>query len=84
MAETELKEQETELQNAIQKLLFEMIPKDENDKKNALLEIRAGTGGDEAALFANDLFNMYWGFAKQHNWRFEIISQSLSAHGGYK
>src|SRR6185436_7235762 len=61
-----------------------MTPKDPNDEKNILLEIRAGTGGDEAALFAGDLFRMYSRFAERQGWRLEIMSQSVGDAGGIK
>ena len=61
-----------------------LIPKDEADSKNAILEVRAGTGGDEAALFASDLFNMYRRYAEQHSWRFEPLEVSENDLGGYK
>jgi len=65
----------------IQKML---LPKDPNDEKNLFLEIRAGTGGDESALFAGDLFRMYSRFAERNGWHVEIISESLGDAGGYK
>jgi peptide chain release factor 1 len=71
---SELEEQLTEL----------LMPKDPNDDKNALLEIRAGTGGDEAALFAGDLFRMYSRFAELQGWTIEPLSSSESAAGGFK
>jgi peptide chain release factor 1 len=84
MAEEELEtaraRQET-LELELQKLL---LPKDPNDNKNIFLEIRAGTGGDEAALFAGDLLKMYSKYAEQRGWQVEIISESLGEHGGYK
>src|SRR4051812_12399470 len=61
-----------------------MTPKDPNDEKNILLEIRAGTGGDESALFAGDLFRMYARFAERQGWQVEIISESHGEVGGYK
>lgn len=61
-----------------------LIPKDEADSKNAILEIRAGTGGEEAALFASDLFGMYKGLAAQMGWRFEVLEASESDIGGYR
>lgn len=76
-AEAELEPLETE----IQKLL---LPKDPNDNKNVFLEIRAGTGGDEAAIFSGDLFRMYSRYAEEQGWRVEIISESPGEHGGYK
>ena len=66
---------------AIQKLL---LPKDANDEKNVFLEIRAGTGGDEAAIFSGDLFRMYCKYAESKKWKVEIISENLGDHGGYK
>ena len=65
----------------LQKLL---LPKDPNDESNIFLEIRAGTGGDEAAIFAGDLFRMYSRFAEMKHWQVEIINQNLGEHGGYR
>ena len=70
-----------ELDLALQKLL---LPKDPNDEKNIFLEIRAGTGGDEAALFAGDLLRMYTRYAERNRWQVEIVSASESDLGGYK
>jgi peptide chain release factor 1 len=61
-----------------------MIPKDPNDAKNVVLEIRAGTGGDEAALFASDLFRMYSRYAERHGWKLEVLNLSDSGAGGIK
>ncbi|ALC96133.1 peptide chain release factor 1 [Candidatus Profftella armatura] len=61
-----------------------ILPKDKNDKRNIFIEIRAGTGGDESALFVNDLLRMYIRFSERNYWKFEIISRSLSEIGGYK
>src|ERR1700753_3530378 len=61
-----------------------LIPKDPNDDSNIFLEVRAGTGGDEAALFAGDLFRMYSRFAERKGWQVEILSESAGEHGGYK
>jgi peptide chain release factor 1 len=61
-----------------------LLPKDEDDERNAILEVRAGTGGDEAALFAADLFRMYSRYAERHRWKLEILSQSDAAAGGLK
>jgi peptide chain release factor 1 len=61
-----------------------LLPKDPNDEKNILLEIRAGTGGDEAGLFASDLFRMYAKYAEKNRWRVEIMSQSFTGVGGFK
>ena len=81
-------EDKPQLEKLIEKLTHDMqvalIPKDEADEKNAILEVRAGTGGDEAALFAADLFRMYQRFAETQNWKFEVMSVSSSGVGGYK
>ncbi len=84
MAQEELKENTAhleELEIDLQKLL---LPKDPNDEKNVFLEIRAGTGGDEAAIFSGDLFRMYSKYAEQQRWKVEVISESQGEHGGYK
>jgi peptide chain release factor 1 len=84
MAEEEnrsLKEQLETLELSLQKLL---LPKDEKDSMNVFLEIRAGTGGDEAAIFAGDLFRMYSRYAERQGWRLEILSERSGEHGGYK
>ena len=84
MAEVELKEKKKSmiiLENDLMRLL---IPKDENDKKNSILEIRAGTGGDEASLFAADLFSMYQRFSDLNKWNFEILSISETGLKGIK
>ena len=69
------------LELALQKLL---LPRDPNDERNIFLEVRAGTGGDESALFAADLFRMYSRFAERNRWQVEIVSASESDLGGYK
>jgi peptide chain release factor 1 len=61
-----------------------LLPKDAADERNVILEVRAGTGGDEAAIFAGDLFRMYQRYAASKNWRVEVISTSEGEHGGYK
>jgi peptide chain release factor 1 len=61
-----------------------LIPKDPNDERNTVLEIRAGTGGDEASLFAAELFRMYSRYAERHGWRIEVLSQSPTGLGGFK
>lgn len=84
LAESELLDAEkrkTELETSLQTGL---LPKDENDDRNVFLEIRAGTGGDESALFAADLLRMYAKFAELRKWKLEIISQNQSDLGGYK
>jgi peptide chain release factor 1 len=75
------KEKLAKLESEIQK---QLLPKDPNDERNIFLEIRAGTGGDESALFAGNLFRMYSRYAERQGWQVEIISQSLSDIGGYK
>ena len=77
----ELKERVPEFECRVQLLL---LPKDEADTKNAILEIRAGTGGDEAALFAADLFRMYQRYAERRGWRFELLNVNEIGIGGYK
>ncbi|MGI9264415.1 MAG: peptide chain release factor 1, partial [Gammaproteobacteria bacterium] len=67
-----------------QTLRQHLVPSDPRDNANIFLEVRAGTGGDEAALFAGDLFKMYGRFAEQHGWQVEILSASEGDHGGYK
>src|ERR1700678_2482205 len=84
MAEEEivaLAPREPALEEQIKVLL---LPKDPNDEKNVILEIRAGTGGDEASLFAAEVFRMYTRFAEQHRWKVEVMSLSESGIGGYK
>lgn len=77
----ELEERQAQLEEQL-KLL--MLPKDPNDDKNIILEIRAGTGGDEAALFAADLFRMYSRYADRHRWKVELMSASETDGGGFK
>ncbi len=77
----EAKEQAAELESQLQRML---LPKDPNDGRNVFLEIRAGTGGDEAAIFSGDLFRMYSRYAERRGWRLEILSENEGEHGGYK
>ncbi|MEN0038530.1 MAG: peptide chain release factor 1 [Cellvibrio sp.] len=84
MAEEELKECEAQLEPAQLELQKLLLPKDPNDEKNCYLEIRAGTGGDEAAIFSGDLFRMYSRYAENQGWRVEILSQNEGEHGGFK
>ena len=67
-----------------QELQLLLLPSDPHDTSNVFLEIRAGTGGDEAALFAGDLWRMYGRYAEARNWKLEILSESDGEHGGYK
>jgi peptide chain release factor 1 len=84
MARHELPELECRRSELEQKLKVLLLPKDPNDEKNVILEIRAGTGGDEAALFAADLFRMYSRYAENQGWRVELMSVSDSDGGGIK
>lgn len=77
----EAKDQLLVLEADLQKML---LPKDPNDGRNVFLEIRAGTGGDEAAIFAGDLFRMYSRYAERRGWRVEVLSENVGEHGGYK
>ena len=77
----ELKERVPVLERQVQLML---LPKDDADSKNAILEVRAGTGGDEAALFAADLFRMYQRYAETRGWKFELMSANEIGIGGYK
>ena len=84
MAKVELEELQEKEEELEQKLHVLMLPKDPNDDKNVIVEIRAGTGGDEAGLFAADLFRMYTRYAEGRNWKVEMMSASESGIGGYK
>jgi peptide chain release factor 1 len=84
MAEKELKDLKQQEEECVKRLKVFLLPKDEADEKNAIIEIRAGTGGMEAALFAADLFNMYQKVALLNGWKVEIINLSNSEGGGYK
>jgi peptide chain release factor 1 len=84
LAKEELSELRDSLPKLEQSLKIMLLPKDAADEKNAILEIRAGTGGDEAALFAADLFRMYQRYAELRGWRFELIQVSDTGIGGFK
>lgn len=84
MAQEELKTSQASLEQIEQQLQVLLLPKDPDDERGCFLEVRAGTGGDEAALFAGDLFRMYSRFAEIQRWKVEIISVSDGEHGGYK
>ncbi|HEY3990840.1 MAG TPA: peptide chain release factor 1 [Acidobacteriaceae bacterium] len=84
MAEDELSQLEERLPKIEEDLKLKLLPKDPNDEKNVILEIRAGTGGDEASLFAAEVFRMYSRFAEQHRWKVEVLSSSESGVGGLK
>lgn len=84
MAQDELAQLEERLPKIEEDLKLKLLPKDPNDEKNVILEIRAGTGGDEASLFAAEVFRMYSRFAEQHRWKVEVLSSSESGVGGLK
>ncbi|NOZ42995.1 MAG: peptide chain release factor 1 [Alphaproteobacteria bacterium] len=84
LAEMELPELKKRLPALEREVEIMLLPKDVDDDKNALLEIRAGTGGDEAALFAGDLFRMYQRYAQLQGWKFEVVNASSSDVGGFK
>ena len=84
MAQEELPGAEQKLQDTESELQTLLLPRDPNDQRNVFLEIRAGTGGDEASLFAADLFSMYSRYAEQQGWKVEVVSSSESDVGGYK
>jgi peptide chain release factor 1 len=84
MAEEELAQLEERLPKIEEEIKLLLLPKDPNDEKNVIVEIRAGTGGDEASLFAAEMFRMYSRFAEQHRWKVEVLSSSESGVGGFK
>ena len=84
LANDELQQTQMRREQLESELQTQLLPKDPNDNKNVYLEIRAGTGGDEAALFAGDLFRMYARFAETQHWQVEVLSESEGEHGGYK
>lgn len=84
MAKEEIDEAEQRVAHLDEALQWHLIPKDPDDERNVYLEVRAGTGGDEAAIFAGDLFRMYSRYAETVGWQVEVISASHGEHGGYK
>src|SRR5438034_5170529 len=84
LAQEEVAELSTKTQELIARLRTQLVPRDPLDEKNVIVEIRAGEGGEEAALFASDLYRMYARYAERHRWRTEILSQSQSEKGGFK
>ena len=84
LAEEEIARLKAELPEAEHRLAIAMLPRDAADSRSAMLEIRAGTGGDEAALFAADLLRMYERYAAEQGWRFELVSANASDIGGFK
>ena len=83
-AEEELEALQAQLREATQAMRLALLPRDEADEKSAIVEIRAGTGGDEAALFAGDLFRMYQRYAEARGWKIEVMEESLGEQGGYR
>jgi len=84
MAQAELAALEPKIEPVEEELKLLLLPKDPNDEKNIVIEVRAGTGGDEASLFAAEIFRMYLRFAEQHRWKVEVLSESPSEVGGFK
>ena len=84
LAEDEIDGLDAKIEEFEHQLKVQLLPKDEADEKSAILEVRAGTGGDEAALFAGDLFRMYQRYADRQGWKVNVMSASESANGGYK
>ncbi|MFZ5775814.1 MAG: peptide chain release factor 1 [Thermodesulfobacteriota bacterium] len=84
LARAELAELEERLEQLTKELRIALLPKDPNDDKNILLEIRAGTGGDEAALFVSDLFRMYSRYAEAQGWKVEVMTSNPTGIGGFK
>ncbi len=84
LGQEELKAAETQARTLEEALQRQLLPQDPHDNSNVFLEVRAGTGGDEAAIFAGDLFRMYSRYAEQQRWQIEVLNQSEGEHGGYK
>ena len=84
MAEMEIEELEDKLPGMEQELKLLLVPADPDDSKNVILEIRGGTGGDEACLFAGDLFRMYAKFCERKGWKVEVTNANEGTAGGYK
>jgi peptide chain release factor 1 len=84
LAESEIAELQARHESLDRELNVLLLPKDDRDDANIFLEVRAGTGGDEAAIFAGDLFRMYARYAETRGWRVEILSSNPGEHGGYK
>src|SRR3990167_3399244 len=84
LAKQEIKQIEEQMTKSEEELLLALLPRDPHDENNIFLEIRAGAGGDEAAIFAGDLCRMYMRYAESQRWKVEVISESMSERGGYK
>jgi len=84
MAQEELQQSKVAIEEVELQLQVLLLPKDPDDERSCFLEVRAGTGGDEAAIFAGDLFRMYSRYAEARRWRVEVVSANEGEHGGYK
>ena len=84
LARAELAGLEGDVERLEEELKRRLVPRDPLDEKDAVLEVRAGTGGEEAALFAGDLFRMYTRYAERRGWGVELVSESRGEHGGYR
>lgn len=84
LAQAEIEEQENEKEKLEEEIKLLLIPKDPRDARNAIIEIRAGAGGDEAGLFAGDLFRMYKYFSEKHGWKIEVMSSNPQGIGGFR
>jgi peptide chain release factor 1 len=84
LAQQDIADCKAQLENLTDELQTLLLPKDPNDQSNVFLEIRAGTGGDEAAIFSGDLFRMYTKFAESKGWRVEVMNERPGEHGGFK
>ncbi|EJG1660157.1 peptide chain release factor 1 [Vibrio parahaemolyticus] len=84
MAQEEIKDAKEAIERLADELQILLLPKDPNDDRNCFLEIRAGAGGDEAGIFAGDLFRMYSKYAEKRGWHIEVMSSNEAEHGGYK
>ena len=84
LAEEDIRHNTSELDNLSEQLQMLLLPKDPNDRSNVFLEIRAGTGGDEAAIFSGDLLRMYNKYAETKGWRVEVLNERPGEHGGFK
>ena len=84
MGQEEYKASKAEIERLEGELQILLLPKDPNDGKNVIVEVRAGTGGDEAAIFAGDLFRMYTKYTEKRGWKFEVMNSNQGDHGGYK
>ncbi|MBT5631927.1 MAG: peptide chain release factor 1 [Nitrospina sp.] len=84
MAREDVAELESQKQETVEALKLLLLPKDPRDERNVIVEIRAGTGGEEAALFSNDLFRMYSRYAEEKKWQVDILSSNLTGKGGFK